>query len=291
MASIGGMNMEEVPYFDIIEYISKVELNASVTSHVEETNQEFDSYMQELFKHDASIVSLYLMNSFRREMVNSQMIENHYIDLNSIKDEPFFKTGNISHATIHKIHQICTREDSNNQEKYRTVPVRVSTMTPEGEFIFWKAPNPAYVEPFMEDFLKVYNTKNNSLLFSNPFLVRIHPYNDGNGRTARVIHNLKFTESINKLYGENLKISPLNLSGSILINKPTYANRMNAIYFDLMHDTNDAINRWFDFILNMADEQLYYNKNHLRQFRNYIKDLGKQRQNYSEKKFIKTGKM
>ena len=78
-----------------------------------------------------------------------------------------------------------------------------------------------------------------------------------------MIHNLKFTDSINKIYGIKLKISPLNLSQSILINQPTYAKRINDIYFDLEHDSNDEINRWLDCILNMDDDQLYYSMTNL----------------------------
>ena len=33
--------------------------------------------------------------------------------------------------------------------------------------------------------------------------------------------------------------------------------KIDNIYFDLEHDTNDAINAWFNFILDMADEQIY----------------------------------
>lgn len=40
--------------------------------------------------------------------------------------------------------------------------------------------------------------------------LRIHPYTDGNGRTARILHNIKFTEMINKVYSTRLKLSPLN---------------------------------------------------------------------------------
>lgn len=59
-----------------------------------------------------------------------------------------------------------------------------------------------------------------------------------------------------------LKISPLNISPNILINQPTYARRINSIYFDLEHDSNEEINRWFNFILDMVDEQLYYIMSH-----------------------------
>ena len=68
---------------------------------------------------------------------------------------------------------------------------------------------------------------------------------------------------VNRLYGTRLRLSPLNLSKSILINKQTYVNRLDNIYFDLEHDTNEDINKWFNFILDMADEQIYFSCNHL----------------------------
>ena len=188
----------------------------------------------------------------------------------------FFDTLNINHKRIHELHNFVVEKEINDgllEETfdYRTVPVNVSRFTSEGkEEIFWRGANPEDVKKFMNDFVKIYRRGATSLLFANPFLssslihllfVRIHPYIDGNGRTARVIHNIKFTEMINKLYGTRLKLSPLNLSGSILVNKITYVNRINNIYFDLQHDNNEAINRWFDFILDMADERLYMANN------------------------------
>ena len=96
-----------------------------------------------------------------------------------------------------------------------------------------------------------------------------------NGRTARLLHNAKFTESINSIYGTKLKISPLNLSESIYLNKPTYVKAIDSIYFDLEHDTNDAINAWFNVMLNMADEQIYSSGNKLETIDPaYLKDLG-----------------
>lgn len=41
----------------------------------------------------------------------------------------------------------------------------------------------------------------------------------------------------------------------------------SMIYFDLNHDSNEEINKWFDFILNMTDEQLYFNTNRLPRFK------------------------
>ena len=124
----------------------------------------------------------------------------------------------------------------------------------------------------MNDFIKVYKQNKISLLYSNPFINaammsllfnRIHPYPDGNGRTSRLIYNLKFTEQINKLYQTRLLLCPLNLSNRILANKYTYVKCIDHIYFGLSEDTNKEINNWLDFILTMADEQLYYSKSRL----------------------------
>ena len=114
----------------------------------------------------------------------------------------------------------------------------------------------------MNDFISIYKQNKIALIYSNPFLRaaitsllfnRIHPYTDGNGRTSRIIYNLKFTEQVNKIYRTKLMLSPLNISNRILANKLTYVNRINQIPFNLTDDTNKAINKWFDFILIMAD--------------------------------------
>ena len=169
------------------------------------------------------------------------------------------------------LHKFVTKREEIPSE-YRTTEVNVSRFINGKEDIFWRGVNSEDVKPFMDDFIKFYKQTNLSVLSNNPFLksalthlifLRIHPFVDGNGRTARLIHNIKFTDAVNRLYQTNLKICPLNLSQNIYINKPTYAKRIDNIYFDLEHDCNDEINMWFNFILDMADEQLYFSNKRL----------------------------
>ena len=47
------------------------------------------------------------------------------------------------------------------------------------------------------------------------------------------------------------------------VNKITYVKRIDNIYFDTKHDSNIEINAWFNFILDMIDEQLYKAMNKL----------------------------
>lgn len=268
-----GMNSDYIKYFNIEEYIDRIKLQSYILKHLEKTNSDFDEYMIELSKYDQNYIINYWIDSMYQELAYNQIIENTKFDMKTLANRSvFFDTLNITHKRIHDLHNFVIEKDVEEgllepTTDYRKVPVNVSRFLDDGtEEIFWRGVNPEDVKKFMDDFIKIYKHVGTKLLFSNPFLasalmhllfIRIHPYTDGNGRTARVIHNIKFTEMINKLYGTRLKLSPLNLSGSILVNKITYVKRLDNIYFDVEHDTNENINRWFDFILDMADERIF----------------------------------
>lgn len=266
-----GMNEDYVKYFSLEEYIDKIRLLPNLLIHLEDTNREFDNYIKKLMQYDREYIVNYWIYLLYEELASTKEIEHAPFDESILaKKDVYFDKLAISHKRIHELHNFITDGEMEPSFEYRKTPVSVSRVRNGKEEIFWRGANPEDVNKFMNDFLNVYKQHKTSSVYSNPFLVsslmhllflRIHPYTDGNGRTSRLIHNLKFTDSINKLYGTSLKLSPLNLSKSILINKITYVNRIDHIYFDLEHDSNEAINRWFDFILNMVDEQLYYSSN------------------------------
>lgn len=283
MGPKNGRNLANVAYFPIDEYISKIRLDDYVLSHMEETCKLFDSYFKMLSKYDACSIMFYLMEQSKKEIGYSNKIEKHQIENKVLlENDLFFDNYQISHSRIKRIHQFVTLSDK--MSNYRTGEVRVSRMTDKGEDIFWRGVNQEDLKKFMDDFLDFYRGNSISALNNNPFLksslahllfVRIHPFSDGNGRTARLIHNIKFTESINKIYGLKLKLCPLNLSQSILLNQPTYARRINDIYFDLEHDSNPEINKWFDFMLNMVDEQLFYKTANISKIDEALKNISK----------------
>ena len=268
MGPENGIHLEEVKYFPLEEYVRKIHLKDELLYHMEETNQEFDKYMAYLSNYDEYAILTWFISMFNKEMLYSQEIEHsHLIHPEKITQEDvFFDRLQMSNKRIKDLHKFVTENEQ--PYDYRKKEVRVSCILPNGqEQIYWKGANPEDIQKFMNDFIALYKKKSSSVLNTNQFFrsalmhllfVRIHPFSDGNGRTARIIHNMCFTESINKIYGTNLKICPLNLSQSILINQLTYAKRINNIYFDLEHDCNDEINKWFNFMLNMVDEQLYH---------------------------------
>lgn len=263
----------KIEYFDLFDFINKIKLSPMVLEHMEDTNKNFDEYFRKLATYDDSFVLYFWISLFYDEVKNSNSIEHHNIkDFDLSISNLFMDRLSISHNRIHNIHRFVMDDQKDNPKvgSYRKTPIRVSDVYDNTEEIFWYGAEPEDIKAFMDKFLEVYKSSSPSVLNSNPFLksslihllfLKIHPYFDGNGRTARTLHNIKFTESLNRIYGMNLKISPINISESIKINKGGYVNGPDNIYFDLDHDNNKWINFWFNLMLSMYDEQLYRNKN------------------------------
>ena len=281
MGPNNGINLNKVSYFPLEEYFSKIKLNDTILVHLDETNRDFDKYINQLKKFPPLTILYFLINSFSNEIIDTNLIENHIIDPIEINNyNIFIKSLSMNNKRIKELHQFVTRDTNLND--YRTSEVRVSGINNGKEEIFWYGVNPEEINKFMNDFLKIYHNHSLSFINQNPFIkgallhllfVRIHPFSDGNGRTARIIHTIKFTQMVNDIYKCHLKISPLHLSQSILLNKLTYQKRINNIYFDLEHDSNKEINDFIDFILDMTDEQLFYMGNQLENASSIMKNI------------------
>lgn len=280
-----GRNLDYVDYFPLDEYVKRITLLPYVLEHLEDTNHNFNEYVKKIASYDENYAIDYWIYLLYEELKYNQQIEHiDFQKINLMDDEVFFNTLTVSNKRIHELHNFVTAGQYEPSFEYRKTDVNVSNINSDGtQDIFWRGARHQDVERFMADFIKIYKHSDVSLIMSNPFLksslihllfIRIHPYVDGNGRTARLLHNSKFTEIINRVYNTRLKISPLNLSQSILLNKPTYIKALDNIYFDVKHDTNDAINYWFDIMLNMADEQIFLSSNKLDDIdSSFLKDL------------------
>lgn len=273
------VNLEKIEYFNLIDFISQIKLSDKILYHMELTGQDFEDYiklLEQFTDGDNCTILYYLLDSANRELQKSAQLENHLLkNVDLFNGDLFFEKLSISHERIKKIHKfVCekTGVETDTIGEYRKFPVTIGTDV-NGEYKTYSyTPNFKDIKKFMDDFIAFYKVNSLKEVYNNPFLkgalahllfVRIHPFGDGNGRTARIIQNIAFTSSINKIYNTKLKLSPLNISQNILINKYTYFDRINRIHFNLDYDNYNAINSWFDFILNMYDEQLYYQKNNI----------------------------
>ncbi|MBR1416720.1 MAG: Fic family protein [Bacilli bacterium] len=264
----GKMNAAKVDYFDINELLKDFKLSVDNLSHLQDTSIKFSEYMDFLSDFDNKSILYFLIKSFNDEIEISNLIEDHIIHPRDINESNIFLDSlSISNKRIKDLHAFSA--DNQGEYEYRNQEAWVHSVRNGIETIYWYAVKPEDIQKFMSDFLKYYRTKSGSLIDSSIYIksalvhllfMRIHPFKDGNGRTSRLLHDMKFVELVNKTYNYNLKISPLHISQSIWRNRSEYYKRINALYFDLKHPEENykALNDWINFILNMYDEELNF---------------------------------
>jgi len=114
---------------------------------------------------------------------------NHAAALDFVKEQIKRKPSDLRERDILKIHEIILDKiDPENSGVYRRVPVRIS-----GSAVVM--PNPRKVQTLMDDFF--YWLKNKTKMHAVELageahyrFVTIHPFTDGNGRTARLLMNM-----------------------------------------------------------------------------------------------------
>lgn len=270
-------------FFDLLEFVDKIKLSNDVLFHLTDVNKQFEQYLKllgEYAEYDEFSILFYWLNNTQKELVSSGKVEcSKFLFTNEelLKGDLFFEKLNITPKGIKDIHRfVCEHSKVNNGVsvgEYRKQPVWRGNYLPDGKpNIKWWGVNPDDIEKFIKSYIDFYKYNSLKEIYSSPFLkaalahillLRIQPFGDGNSRTSRIIHNISFTSSINKIYGTKLKVSPLNISKNIYVNKKLYRMLINNISFDSNQFDNDTINDWLDFILDMYEEELYFQTDYI----------------------------
>lgn len=167
----------------------------------------------------------------------------------------------MSLALIRHIHKLLTHDDpatSGTPGMFRKKDVKISNSR-LGDFH-----PPSHV--FIEEFIKKYVEKIDGLT-ELPVLIQIaighvqfesiHPFEDGNGRTGRLIINMNF------LQNDMLKAAVLNLSDFFEKNRPNYIEKLRSVTEDKTYK------EWVKFFL----EGIIYQCNNTRQLIEQLKKI------------------
>lgn len=267
------INPEKVKYFELEEFVDKITLDERTNKLLSDTNklfEEYIKYLSKIYEHDLDSLVYEWLDQGIMEQVFSNKIENHLIYFKDMANEDlFFEKLSINHERIKRIHKFVCEKGATHTSivgDYRKDLATVGANI-NGEYVtYWNGAEAVDIKKFMDSFIKFYKTNSIEEIYINPFLkaslahllfVRIHPFGDGNGRTTRIIQNIAFTNGINKIYGTNLKLSPLNISQGITITKYDYVDILNRIHFNLEYDNNELINNWFKYMLYRYQDQIY----------------------------------
>ncbi|MBR1718270.1 MAG: Fic family protein [Bacilli bacterium] len=253
-------------YFSISKYLDNVVISSDNLNRAFYTLKEYIDYISKFKEYDQETLKLLLIKAFYDELKDSNRIENHIIYPEEVLNGDYYIDDfNISNKRIKQLHSFIER--GTGEFNYREVEAWVRLLQNNKETIYWYGAKPCDIEKFMNDYINLYKS---DLYDDNLFLkcillhlmlMRIHPFKDGNGRTVRLLTDMKLTELTNRAFETNLLISPLHLSNSLYRNKSRYNSILDSIYFDMEHDSNKEINNFIKFMLDMYDEQIFYMNN------------------------------
>ena len=142
-----------------------------------------------LTRHETALVVEKGLTVGGKSLVEHLEATNHACALDWVQEQVNRKPGSFKQEDILQIHNMILRGiDDANAGCYRTVAVRISGSTVV-------LPNPIKVPDLMTEFIKWIKTANNihpiDLAAEVHYrLVSIHPFVDGNGRTARLMMNM-----------------------------------------------------------------------------------------------------
>ncbi len=274
------VNPEKVSFFSLDEFVDKIRLEQRTLDCLDATSYNFNDYikfLKNIYHDDLEELIIAWLDQGIREQIYSNKIENHIVYFKDLsKANLFFEKRTISHERIKRIHNfVCTNGDVHSSivGDYRKTPATVGTFIDNKYLLYWNGAEASDVKKFMDSFISFYTTNNIKFIYSNPFLkaalahllfVRIHPFGDGNGRSARIIQNIAFTDGINQIYKSKLTLSPINVSQCIAKSKFDYVDILNRIHFNLDYDNNELINRWFRYMLFKYDEAMNYQSSRFR---------------------------
>ena len=262
----------------------RIEIYDKIKRHIEMTEREYLKYLtifvnyndefKDLFLDSLKLMEYYSTNKIESvsDIKTAFLLKKQKCSTPIDKLEKVYKAHNfiLTEKDIKYIHsKVVYGADAvySMPGEYRNKTVWIGNPKEGIQNAFHVPPQPEKLNSLMHEFVSFYNENDNKdEFFNHPFikpsishaaLVNIHPFADGNGRTSRLIQCGQIWNLTMERYGIELISPAMYLSKNIKLYVLDYFKRLNSLHKD---DTNDNWNNWFEFNLNMMDEQLYYLK-------------------------------
>ncbi|MDD3241970.1 MAG: Fic family protein [Bacilli bacterium] len=272
---------------NLFRYVENIKLNDNVLEHLKETELELLTYMEELSHLNDQALDIFLFDAMIKENISSSELENGLYSpsvVNMCQDKLNDNDAKMTEEMIKEVNKCILRDNNSFHDGgiYRNCSAWVGNI--DGKFGIenarYIAPPEDKIENLMEQFIDYVNADINI----NPILksaiihilfIKIHPFSDGNGRSARILHHHTMTQLINKKYNTKFQWPIINLSKFLDLTRGNYYTCENDIIFDMETDNNESWNKWFNYILNRIDDNLYYYKEDLKNEKERLEEIGK----------------
>lgn len=293
----------------IEQFLKDFSLNDNTREMLNDIWKQIDLYIHRLEEYPKEAQKVFLKDYLIKENINSSNLECELYSDEVLKlyDKKFFVEKYLDKDRVQQINKtVRKRDEILNFEKFEIIRkeknkdityeeyVQNEKRNLDGnyrneivwiggkegmEYAFHIPPKPEEIEEYMQDFFDFFNTSHNGYLqdpivkaaLLHVIFIKIHPFANGNGRTARILLNYYLSCSIRKMYNLDSKYTLLNLSKSFDLTRTTYFEKQNNIIFKEGVDNSEAINSWIKYNIIAIEEQLYYLNNRLNYYDEFLK--------------------
>lgn len=295
----------------INDFLSDIKLNEDVKNYLEYVWKQIEQYLFKLRQYSKDAQSTFLEDYLFKETVNSSSLERELYspEIMDLYEKGLFNKKSIDQNFIKLLNKtVRSKEVIMNFEQFEKIRreknknitydefLKIQKSNLNGNYrqeVVWigdksgieKAihlpPLPNDIEEFMNDFINYYNYNNLEELddpivkasLIHVIFIKIHPFANGNGRTARILLNHYLKTKINEKYNLDLLYPPINLSKSYDLSRISYFQKQNDIIYKKGINNNYAINQWIKYNLIMIEEQLYYATTRLERYDKVLKSI------------------
>lgn len=294
----------------IEKFLSEIKIEQDVKEYLNEVWKDIEQYLFRLNNYSQDGQSIFLKDYLIKENFNSSELERELYssEIINLYDDGIFDKKIINSQFIKLLNKsVRSKEEIMNEEQFEVIRkeknknmtyeeyVEIQKSNLNGNYrkeIVWIGdksgiqyahhipPNPQEIEKYMDDFINYYNNPSKNSELDDPIVkavlihsifIKIHPFANGNGRTARILLNHYLKMGINNKYNLDLTYPPINLSKSYDLSRVNYFEKQNNIIFKEGVDNNKAINQWIKYNLMMIEEQLFYISNRLEKYDKFLK--------------------
>lgn len=275
---------------NLIGNIRNIKIYDNSLFHIEDTTKAYQEYLKKISRLDPLKLKYFVQTLKNREIINNQeaeLEESFLLELFKLsqkKDSIDITMGLINHNNltpidVKKIHRVVIKGSSDDKEQnydYRKDNDKwVGSFGTNGEArVDYLPPDYNEVLDLMDVILDYLNedVTNFENLFIKPLVAHaaiayLQPFGNGNTRLARVLQHCKICANTNQVFNTKLDKPVLYLSKNYLLTREQYRGLIKNL---VIQKDDDAWNKWFNYNLNMIDEQLYYVDKQLTQYMRHI---------------------
>lgn len=273
----------------LVGSIRNIQIYDNSMFHIEEILEKYSEYLKKLLSLDPLKLKYFIRNLKDREIINNQeteLEESFLLELYQLSQRKdsiditmkHFEDKEIEKNDLKKIHRVVIKGSSDDLQKnydFRSDNDKwVGSYGTGGAIkIDYLPPNYEEIEELLDFVLEYFNENNNNFenLFMKPLIAHaliayIQPFGNGNTRLARVLQHCKICDTTNQLYNTNFSHPTFYLSKNYLQTRSQYRGLIKNL---AVEKDNDAWNKWFEYNLNMIDEQLFFLDNNLEKYKSF----------------------